>query len=187
MVIVIGSYRGSPWLQQCIDSIPSKWETLVVRAASYECGALRFVMDRTTINHFLFLQDSTMVKDPSWLETCAGYGGSVSLNADPRFHGSFMGTYTRHILSKCTIPETPDKMSAVLAEMSLGDEYASHEPNQLILWPELNLASARYEEKNGRTCAVYENEFFVKWKSCYGGSHITPAQERDDAHKLRYP
>lgn len=187
MVIVIGSYRGSPWLSECIDSIPSKWETIVVRNGGYECGALRWVIDNTTISHFLFLQDSTMVKDPSWLETCAGYGGSVSLNADPRFHGSFMGTYWRDVLSKCTIPETPDKMSAVLAEMSLGDEYASHEPNQMVLWPELNLSSARFEYKHHRECAVYENEFFVKWKSCYGGNLVTPAQERDDAHKLRYP
>lgn len=185
--IVVGSYRGSPWLQACLDSIPSRFPTIVVRNGGYECGAISWALNNTNLDEFLFLQDSTKLKTSEWVdELFKKVGTSISLNSDPNWGGSFLAKYRREILSKIHIPRTDDKMSAVLAEMSMNQSYAALETNKEILWPELNLASARPDVIHGRAVAVYENEHFVKYKSCSGGDFITPCCERDKAHRAIY-
>lgn len=139
-------------------------------------------MELTTLDEFLFLQDSTRIKDPSWIyDIFSRDGMSVSLNAEPRFFGSFLGLWRREILHQVFIPYTPDKMSAVLAEMSLSDAYtAIEDPSKMmVLWPELNLTTAKLETHFCRDVMVYENDFFVKYKGCYGGNLIDNANERD--------
>lgn len=186
--IIVGSYRGSPWLSQCLDSIPSRFPTIAVSAGKYECSALRWCMDNTTLDEFLFLQDSTMIKSPEWLDAMfADVGVSYSINAEPNIMGSFLGKYRREILQHVTIPTTEDKWAAVVAEQTVGSSYHKLEPGTKILWPELNLRNAQPGHLFGRDVMIYENDHFWKAKSAWSGTTLTPCCERDKAHRELYP
>lgn len=185
--IVIGTYRGSPWLQRCIDSIPSNIPVMVVRAEPYECGALRWVMENTALDRWLFLQDSTAVRDPSWIYANWDHDTSVTLNCEPGPYGSFMGWWRRSVLAQCQIPETPDKLSAVLAEMSLPKQYCAIE-SPLALWPEFTIQIAVPETMfadthHERVAMRYENQFFTKWKSSWNGDTLFASDERDKINR----
>lgn len=186
-MIVIGSYKGSPFLRGCLDSIPTDIPCLVVRNGGYECGSLRWCQSHLNVDEFLFLQDSTEIKDRAWLyDIFKKKGMSISLNYEPGWFGSFLGKYRMEILRQVKIPETPTKMDAVLAEMSVGQRYEKLEPNREILWPELRIENARRDIIHGREVAVYENEHFIKYKSCFSGDHITPCCERDKSLRSLY-
>lgn len=185
--IVVGSYRGSPWLQQCLDSIPSRFPTIVVRNGGYEAGTIRWAMEHTNLEEFLFLQDSTAIKQSEWLdEMFRKVGTSIAINEEPNWGGSFLAKYRRKILSRIEIPVTEDKMSAVFAEMTMNQQYAELEPNREVLWPELTLENATADVVHGRAVMVYENDHFVKWKSTWNGDMVTPCCERDKAMRAIY-
>lgn len=189
--IVIASYRGSPWLERCINSIPSQFPVLVVRNGQYECSALRSVLELTTLDRWLFLQDSAMVKDPSWIHEHWNADTSVGLLAEPNVYGSFLGWWKRSVLEQIALPDAPDKISAVLAEMSVPKAYSAIEP-VTTLWPKLNIHDAVPElmfagTPHERMTYRYENEFFVKYKSSTCGGSAQAAQERDDKIRQLYP
>lgn len=174
-------------MQQCLDSIPSRFPTIVVRNGGYEAGALRYIMEHTNLEEFLFLQDSTAIKQSEWLdEMFRKVGTSISINEEPCPFGMFMGKYRREILSQIEIPVTEDKMSAVIAEMSMNQQYAELEPDLEVLWPELTLETAKADVVHGRAVMVYENDHFVKWKSTWNGDMVTPCCERDKAMRAIY-
>lgn len=189
--IVIATYRGSPWLENCIDSIPSSFPVFVVRAGAYECSALRWIMQNTTLSRWLFLQDSTEVLDPSWITEHWGQGTSVGLLCEPFEYGSFLGWWKRSVLERITLPQTPDKLSAVDAETNVPRAYAAIEPVQ-TLWPELNIHNAVRElmfegTPHERMAMRYENQYFCKWKSSFCPASMTDAQIRDDRIRTLYP
>lgn len=181
--IVVGSHRNSPWVEQCLNSIPAEFPVIVARTGGYECGAIAWTMNNTTLDRFLFLQDSTRVKDPAWLRECMGSHESICCNAEPRVYGSYLGVWRRSVLQQCVIPVTTNKLQAVLAEMSLPEQYAAIDPPR-ILWPEFTLQHATPElmfegTPHERLTMRYENDHLIKWKSCYSGDHVDDAQERD--------
>lgn len=189
--IAVATYRGSPWLERCINSIPSDYPVIVVRAGPYECGALLWAMENTTLDRWLFLQDSTEILDPSWIGDHWGQDTSVGLLWEPSAYGSYLGWWKRSVLERIALPATPDKISAVLAEMSVPQAYTAIEPVH-TLWPELTINTARpvlmFEgTPHERTAMLYENEYFRKWKSSYCGGTAEDAQERDDRIRKLYP
>lgn len=183
--ICVATYKGSPWLERCLNSIPSNLPLYVVRDGHYECAALRSIMEKTKLDRWLFLQDSCMVKDPSWIYEHWNEDTSIGLIQEPSLYGSYLGWWRRSILEQCHIPNTHDKLSAVLAEMELPKEYSSRDPSAYTLWPELNIQNANQElmfvgTEHARWTRRYENNFLVKNKSSWDGLTMDHSAARDE-------
>lgn len=177
--VVIGSYKGSPFLQGCLDSIPSNVSCIVVRNDGYECGCLRWIQENFTGEKFLFIQDSARIKKPVWLYDCFLDHKSYSLNNETGPYSMYSGVYRTEILRQIPIPETRTKMDAVLFEMSIGQHYSQLDPNIEVLWPELRLENAREDVMFDRPVMIYENEYFFKAKGTWGGWMIPECCQRD--------
>lgn len=181
-MIFICTHKGSPFLQDCLASIPGGIPTVVIRGYQYEVGALRWIQENFQGESFLFLQDSTRVKNPDWLYSVLQKKGvSVSLNYEPCWFGMYMGLYRTEVLRKLVLPCVETKMDAVLAEISVGKDYERHETSMEILWPDFTLDNATHDNIYGRNVMVYENEHFIKYKGCWSGDHVDTAQSRDTA------
>ena len=157
--VVIGSHPGSPWLADCLRSIPTGRTVKVHRTGGYEITALRTAC--RYFDRFLFLQDSTEVlhrefwdiidtAEPTWL-----FGGPPM----------YLGVYDRTNLEAC-IEDAPAEMNK---EWSIAWEGALPERLTLpTLWPEVTDATGRFEERHGRNNLVLENKLLRKWKGSWG-------------------
>lgn len=191
--IVVGSFRGSPHLERCLNSIPQNIPVLVCRSGGYECGALRQAIEQTSLTRFLFLQDSTEVVDPSFIYENWESGESISLNAEPWLYGSYMGWWNADILRRIGVPVTATKMDAVLLETRLAESYVAQLSDPVrILWPNFTVQFATQVKifegtHHERMAMLYENQFLRKWKSAYNGDTAHQAQERDERNRKLYP
>lgn len=179
--VVIGSYVGSAWLAECVASLPSNIPTIVVCEPHYECGTIGWVHRNTTLDEFLFLPDTVVVKRHEWIyETIQAFGVSIAVNADPCVYGSFMGKYRRTILDKIGgVPITRDKFDAVQAETAFTKRYCAAETNPVrVLFPDLR-DGAHFEVKNGRENMVLGNEHLTKWKGAWSVNTVESCEVRD--------
>lgn len=183
-MIFIASYRGSPFLQGCLDSIPSDLSCVVVRNDGYECGCLAWVQQHYQGEEFLFLQDSTVVKDPAWIyRILEDKGNAWGLANETGFGSMYMAKYQMEHFRKLTIPVTKTKMEAVLEEMSVPRNYALLDPTCQTLWPDFNLDNARDDVIFDRPVKVYENEHLIKYKSCWNLAMVQDICTRDQQHR----
>lgn len=177
--IVIGSYAGSPWIQDCLNSLPRDIPAIVVCELGYECGKLRWVVQNTTLDEFLFLPDTVIVKQDGWIRELFSTEGPASVNAEPGIFGSFMGKYRTCVLRDIGIPVTPDKFEAVNAESIFGVRYAASESMPVpVLFPELK-ASDKFEIRHGRNNAVLENDHLIKFKGAFCAGSMWDCEQRD--------
>lgn len=170
--IVIGSYRGSPWLGQCLASIPLGHELIVVANGGFECAAIKWAWQHTDLDEFLYLQDSVEVMNREWVDRLftEQSGSSVSCLSTPGIFGSFLGKYRREVLDLVGVPETHTKMDAIKAEREWTSKYAAADETTVVLWPELT-DNDRREERFGRENMVLENAHIRKMKGSWSG-HI---------------
>lgn len=181
--ILIGSYAGSPWLQECVSSLPKDILTIVVCEPGYECGKIGWLYSHTDIQEFLFLPDTVVVKTHEWIRRMFETRGSVSVGIEPGRFGSFMGKYRRETLAKVGVPRTSDKRSAVAAEAVWCRQYCEAEsiPEIPVLFPDFQHgpSPARIEMKHGRLNAVVENDHLIKWKGTWNVPMIAATEKRD--------
>ena len=182
--IFVGSYKGSPFLQGCLDSIPADCSCIVVRNDGYECGCLRWVQENYAGEKFLFLQDSARIKNPKWVYECFADGRSYSLNNETGWGSMFSAVYRMEIVRQLKIPDTRTKREAVFAEMELGQQYIALDPEAETLWPELRIENAHPELIFGQERMIYENEYFWKAKGCWGGWMLEEVQARDERTRV---
>jgi hypothetical protein len=191
--IIVGSYRGSPHLERCLNSIPQNIPTIVFRTGGYECGAIRGAIETTNLTRFLFLQDSTEVVDPCWIYENWESGESISLNAEPWLYGSYLGWWNADILRKIGVPATPTKIDAVLLETRLAESYvAKLDAPPRVLWPHFTVQFATPQvmfsgTHHERKVMVYDNGLLRKFKSAFNGDTAHQAQERDEKNRQLYP
>lgn len=182
-MIVISSYKGSPFLQGCLDSIPADIPHVVWMGGGYEAGGLRFVQ-KMDVDEVFFMQDSARIKDPQWIRAVLAHKGhSYCVNNESGPYSMYTGKVRLEVLRKLAIPETTTKLEAVIFEVSFGEEYARIDPGITVLWPELNLDNATDGEVFGRPVKVYENEHFLKYKSCWGGWMVGDCCARDQEYR----
>lgn len=157
--VVIGSHPGSPWLYDCLKTIPKNRSITVHQDGGYEITALR-----TGLKHhrrFLFLQDSTEVlhrdfwkiideSDPTWL-----FGGP------PMYLAVYQGGPLEDAID--IAPEHMTKGSSIYWE----GELAKRLPMP-TLWPDVHDGTARREHRHGRDNLVLENSYLRKWKGNWG-------------------
>lgn len=186
--IVVGSYRNSPWLEKCLNSLPEDIDIMVSRNGGYELGAIRWALENTGLEEFLFLPDSCQAKRTEWLyEILAAHGTSISLCNEPCWGGSYLVKYRRDTLMKCVIPIIKSKNDAVIYESIFNHEYQMKEERKMILWPQLGCGEWRFDEMFGRKIVRMENEHFVKYKNCWSTSMVDMCEKRDISTRFANP
>ena len=166
MTVVIATTPGrEDWLAQCLASIDRP--TVVLSDFTFELGKIRWVYDNTTVDRFMFLQDSVVVKDQA-LFNLLDEPGSIALTADPRPFGMYMGVYERNVLAQIEIPLPQSKQESIEREISWTEDYCRHTTVLRTAYPELTDRNAvREEQLFGRNNLVLENEHLIKYKGTW--------------------
>lgn len=181
--VVIGSYVGSPWLAECLDSMPKDVPLMVVCQPFYETGVIKWTHENTSLDEFLFLPDTVFAKRHEWIyEALAQEGRGVSVIGSE--YSAFIGKYRRVVLDRMHTHRfiyARNKDEAI-PEYS-AQEYAKLEGSGLItLWPRnaegLDDGPNR-EFKNGRDNMVIANGHLVKYKGCWQPEMSGGVESRD--------
>jgi hypothetical protein len=167
--VVVGSYPGSPWIDDHLNSLQTDRQIVVHRDGGYEPPALR--LGCSLFDRFLYLQDSTLILDPRFWDHIDAVKGSAWLSRwPPMFMGIHESAKLRPILD--LIPDPINKYQSV--------EWESRMPSMLLgyetIWPDVADATApRVELVKGRRNLILENEYFRKFKGTWLPSQIADA------------
>jgi hypothetical protein len=170
--IVIATTNGrEEWLKDCLESLKD-YKThpiIVLNQYEWEIGKIKWIYDHTDLDEFIFLQDSVIIKDISWIDVVFNLTGhSVSL-CEPPFT-MYMGKFTREGLSKLEMPLIRTKKEAVFYEANWCSEYARLN-DYSVLWTDLVDNPSR-EFHHGRENMVLENPYIKKYKGTWDLSQI---------------
>lgn len=170
--IVIATTSGrEEWLRDCLESLKgyTKYPILVVNQYEWELGKIKWVFDHTDIDEFLFLQDSVIIKEYSWIDEVMEKEGSVSLTERP--YEMYMGKYLRSQLKLLEMPYIASKRESVYAEAKWCGDYAALAPFH-VMWGYFKDDHTKREVKYGRENLVLENEHIKKYKGTWDISQV---------------
>lgn len=171
MLIVIGSSPGrEQWLADASNSIQR--EHIAVVNYGYELAKIGWVLENTTAERFLFLQDSFIVKDESFFDVLDLFTGSVALFNDPVPYGCFAGVYERSVLQQVGVPVVASKRDAVRLEVDWCNSYVEAAGGVPVLFPEVRDETGFIQSHNGRDNLVLENTFITKFKGTWKEEQI---------------
>ncbi len=167
MLTVIGSSPDrQAWLADCSASLGR--EHIAVVSFGYELAKIAWVMENTSVDRFLFLQDSWVIKSDKFWDLLDQFEGSVALTADPYFFGCYAGVYERHVIDRIGVPVVKDKAHSILLEIDWHRQYVEASGEPTVLFPDLTDANATdVVERHGRKNLVLENDLVVKWKGTW--------------------
>jgi len=168
-IIIATTKDRSDWAKQCYDSLKDykRYPVIILDSYEYELGKIWWVIENTTIDEFLFLQDSVVLKSTDWLDDLFDYEGSVSLAARPFF--MYLGKYKRATLEKIGIPEVSSKQQAVDLEATWTKRYS--EAGDCLKLFDLQDTNV-FEEHLGRRNMVIENDKLIKYKHIWSGDMV---------------
>lgn len=171
LLTVIGTTPNrADWAARALASVPG--DAIVVSVPGYELGKLRWVVENTSADRFLFIQDSVTVSEGLY-DILSNFDGSVALLSDPVPFGSYLGVYERTLLEKVGLPHIESKLESVRAEIWWTGEYRAEAGKVPVLFPELKDNTAtRQVFLNGRENIVLENEYFAKYKGTWRHDQI---------------
>lgn len=156
--VVVGTYPGSPWLTDCLKSIPLGRPVKVHRTGGYELSALRTAC--RYYDRFLYLQDSTQVQHPLFWDIIDATQPTWLFGWPPMYLGVYSRTDLEPILAKA--PTIVDKATSIAWEVELVNRL-----NYPYLWPDVRDAGGHLEERHGRTNLRLSNRFLSKWKGTF--------------------
>jgi hypothetical protein len=167
VLVVIGSSPDrQKWLADCSGSI--KREHIAVVNTGYELGKIRWVIENTTADRFLFLQDSWLIKDEGFWDLLEAHSGSVAINSDPYYFGCYAGVYERSVIEQIGVPVMADKREAILNEIDWHKAYVEIAGEPTVLFPDLTDNNATGTVKrHGRINLVLENDYIAKYKGTW--------------------
>jgi hypothetical protein len=167
MLVVIGSSPDrAKWLADCSASI--RREHIAVVNSGYELAKIRWVMENTKADRFLFLQDSWQVKDDGFWDLLEAQSGSLAITDDPYYYGCYAGVYERWVIEQIGIPVMTDKADAISNEITWHQSYVKTVGELTVLFPKIRDSNAtRQVELHGRKNLVLENEYLVKYKGTW--------------------
>jgi hypothetical protein len=167
VLVVIGSSPDrQKWLADCSGSI--KRDHIAVVNTGYELGKIRWVMENTTADRFLFLQDSWLIKDEGFWDLLEAHSGSVAINSDPYYFGCYAGVYERSVIEQIGVPVMADKREAILNEIDWHKAYVEIAGEPTVLFPDLTDNNATGTvERHGRINLVLDNDYIAKYKGTW--------------------
>jgi len=171
VITVIGtSPDRADWAADSLRSVPG--DGLVVSVPGFELGKIRWVLENTTLERFLFIQDSVIVSKSLYARLSV-FDGSVAVLSDPVPFGCYLGVYEREILEKVGLPNICSKREAVEAEIWWTKAYCEAAGDVPVLFPQLSDRNAkRHAIRHGRENLVLENEFLTKYKGTWRHDQI---------------
>lgn len=153
--LVVVTYKGSPWLQDCLDSLAEcKYPVHICwsEEGAYDTEGFYYA-EKHNLPSFILLHDTMVVKDQSLFDIVKDKG-NIKI-ANQMFLGKFVAPYN--------LPEKP-RTKAEAIDM----ETFWYTPKDWeLLCPEL-VDVPVFEEKNGRMNMVLENQYIKKWKGNWG-------------------
>ncbi len=152
-------------LQNCTNSFNTSYKVIIVDCDGYEVGKLKWVLNNTDIDEFIFLQDTVEVKDPRFIDICFARPESVSICNYPSLFGCYLGKYKRSVLAKMNLPDIKDKLGSVEYEMQIGRDYYKFE-KPFELFDDLRNVD-NFVEKFGHKVMKIENDYLIKYKTIY--------------------
>jgi hypothetical protein len=127
---------------------------------------LRWVMEHTLLDEFVFLHDSCELLDPALLPLVFEQlrGRSVAFTVSPLKFGTLIGKFRREVVGQIPIPPVRTAVEAALFELAFANAYNRLEPDAPLLDPPLATCQV-FREKFGRRNMVLENRYLRKYKS----------------------
>ena len=90
--IIIGTRPDrTKQFNNCWNSIKSPYLKIAIDCDGYEIGKIKWVIDHTDIDDFVFLQDSVEIKDNTLFDVCFSTTHSVSICDYPNPFGCYLG------------------------------------------------------------------------------------------------
>lgn len=166
-MIVIGSAPGREhWVKDCSASITIPH--MVLSMEGYELGKIKWVLENTVIDRFIFIQDTMVIRNLGLLVQAFEIEGSVCLRCHTDFClCSYAGLYERKTLSKINIPVPKCKGDSIHYESRWTKEYISaceKFSHHTKLNPRLFSSVMRY----GRENVLEVNEIYEKYQADWG-------------------
>lgn len=168
-VVIATTKDRSDWAKQCYDSLKDykRYPVIIVDQYEYELGKIRWVLENTTLDEFILLQDSVALKSTNWLDEVFNFDGSVSFAARPFF--MYLGKYQRKTLESVGVPEVTSKQQAVDYEASWTKRYGESGKYKTIF----DLSDTnRFAEHLGRRNMIIENDKLIKYKHIWSGDMV---------------
>lgn len=165
MQIVVATTPGrEAWLKDCVESIGRP--CLIVSDFEHEIGKIRHIYENTSIDRFLLLHDTVVVKDQAFFDLLDGHE-SVSVSNCPGPFGMYLGVYTRDTLAKVDLPVVRDREHAIELETAWCHRYADAGEWRLLFDDFTDATAQRTEVRHGRVNLRLENDYLVKWKGTW--------------------
>lgn len=155
MNIVVVTYKGSLWLQDCLDSLAEcKYPVHICwsETGAYDTEGLYYA-ERHDLESFILLHDTMIIKDQSLFDILKDKGNCRITNQ--MFLGKYVAPYN--------LPDKP-RTKAEAIDM---ETFWFTPKNWETLFPEV-VDVPVWEEKNGRMNMVLENAYFKKMKGNWG-------------------
>lgn len=166
MITVIGtSPDRAKWACDALGATVG--DAVLVSVPGFELGKIRWIIENTNIERFLFIQDSVLLSE-AFYGRLSAFEGSVALLSDPRPFGCYLGVYERDVLLEVGFPHIGSKLEAVQAEIWWTAEYCATAGEVPVLFPEVKDSNPlRVEHLFGRDNLVLGNEYFTKYKGTW--------------------
>lgn len=168
-IVIATTKDRSEWAKQCYDSLKTykRYPVIILDSYEYELGKIRWVLENTTLDEFLFLQDSVELKSTDWLNDLFDYEGSVSLAARPFF--MYLGKYRREALERVGVPSIASKQEAVDHEATWTAAYSNADTHKSLF--DLQDTNV-FREHLGRNNMIIENDQIIKYKHIWSGDMV---------------
>jgi hypothetical protein len=172
-LVVISTAPGrEEWVKEILSSISRP--CIVVSDYGFELGKLKWVLDNTNAERFLFLQDSLVIRDENFIDLIFEQSGSACLLCTPKCLGAYLGLYERKVLERVGIPTCSTKEDAIRYEIEWTSFYINNCPEFRHTLP-LAQREIRTLRKFGRENLVLVNDYYEKWYGNWG----EPVQDLD--------
>lgn len=173
-IMIASSKRREAWAAECSASIDRPHVIVIERG--FELGKIRWAMENTNWDRFIFIQDSSVITDNSLFDVIAETEGSICINDSMmipnkiKHFSAFGGVYERSILEKVGMPETHTKARSVLCEAYWNDNYEAwtRRESTMSCLGEITERIPGFTEHNGRVNCIYATRFFKKYQSEFG-------------------
>lgn len=179
--------RVDTWLKDCLASIQTKHEVMVIfqddkppeglkigckydfhTDGRFDSGAVVWAINNLgKDDEFMVLHDSCVIKDNKLFDIVFNgyFEESVALSNYPVMMGMFLGKYRMKIVTQLEPPVAKDKEHSIDLEESWNQKYTRIE--QPILLDSYISISNKFEERHGRNNMVLENKYLIKYKGTY--------------------
>lgn len=171
-VVVATTPERHKWLNNCLKSLHGiKYPLIVLSDFTYELGKIGFIHKHTSIDQFVLLHDSCVVKDHTLFDISFNYPHSACFSDDPIYFSMYLGKYRREVLDQLTIPTVTSKIEAVEQEIQFNAQYVGHDMHTKLLFTDFH-NTQNFVTKFHTKVMVLENRYLIKYKSCWNRSQL---------------